>query len=100
MVQSGVSAKQSGSSRFTQPRSSSSSFGPLPQPSPRFWLIHWRESRKTSTNGSSVFQSAGPARLMPNAGRGAGAVEAGRTATSSTRRKGRKRAFMGNVPRI
>ena len=29
------------------------------------WLTQRRDMRKTSTNGSSVFQSAGPARLMP-----------------------------------
>lgn len=67
-MHSGVSAQQSLSSLFTQPCSSSSIWGPRPQDSPCFWLIQGRDIRKTSTKGSSVFQSAGPARFIPSRG--------------------------------
>ena len=40
--------------------------GPCPHGFPLCWLTHARDRRKTSTNGSSEFQSAGPLRLMPS----------------------------------
>jgi hypothetical protein len=71
-----VSAKQSGSRRVTYPLASNAKAGPLPHGWPFCWLTHWRDKRETSTNGNSVFQSAGPLRFIPSRGVEASAPEA------------------------